>query len=81
VAERLPLYVAVGRAVKELRDERGLTQEALGFASGLDRTFVGAIERGERNLTMMTLEALAGGLEVDALQLVARATALQRGDS
>ena len=77
MAERLPLYAALGRAVKELRGERELTQEALAFASGLDRTFVGAIERGKRNVTMTTLERLAHGLEIEEPQLVARAKALQ----
>lgn len=46
--------------------------------SGLDRTFVGAIERGKRNLTMNTLERLAEGLGMDEAQLVARAKDLQR---
>lgn len=78
MAQSLALHVAVGRAVREVRGERDLTQEALGLESGLDRTFVGAIERGERNLTLTTLERLASGLDVDEAELVARAKRIQR---
>lgn len=55
-------HVALGRAVRELRARRGLSQEQLGFQSGLHRNYVGAIERGEINPTFRILIALARGL-------------------
>jgi DNA-binding XRE family transcriptional regulator len=47
--------IALGRAVYELRARRGLSQEELGFQSGLHRNYVGAIERGEQNITFRLL--------------------------
>lgn len=52
----------LGRAVRELRVRRGLSQELLGYRSGLHRNYVGAIERGEINPTFRVLLKLARGL-------------------
>ena len=52
----------VGRNVRQLRHERGLTQEQLAFEAKLDLTYVGGIERGRRNLSLMVLARLAGAL-------------------
>ena len=51
--------------VRDLRKLRGLSQEALADLAGLHRTYVGSIERMERNATLSTLEALAGALNVN----------------
>jgi transcriptional regulator with XRE-family HTH domain len=48
----------------------GLSQEALGHASGLHWTFVGQVERGTRNLSLHNLLRLAAALDVDAGKLV-----------
>jgi transcriptional regulator with XRE-family HTH domain len=55
-------YRALGRAVRESRARRGLTQEELGFMSGLHRNYVGAIEREEINPTLRIIFKLARGL-------------------
>ncbi len=55
----------LGRAVKELRIRRGLSQELLGLRSGLHRNYVGAIERGEINPTFKVLMKLSQGLEFE----------------
>jgi transcriptional regulator with XRE-family HTH domain len=55
---------AFGHAVRELRFYRGLSQEALGYAAGLHRNYVGAIERGELNPTIRTVLRLAVGLRI-----------------
>lgn len=60
----------LGRNVRRLRRERGLTQEQLAEDIGVHRTFQGAIERGERNITLQTLERLAGRLGVDSVSLL-----------
>jgi len=57
---------AFGEAVRRARSERGVSQETLAFSSGLDRTFISAVERGARNPSLVSVYALADalGLEV-----------------
>lgn len=55
-------HIALGRAVRELRARRGLSQEQLGFRCDLHRNYVGAIERGEINPTFRILLKLERGL-------------------
>ena len=54
--------VALGNAIREMRRERNLSQEALAAESELDRSYVGGIERGEHNLTVMNLQKIAAAL-------------------
>jgi transcriptional regulator with XRE-family HTH domain len=61
---------AFGRAVRETRARRGLSQEALGYVAGLHRNYVGAIERGEINPTFRVILKLAAGLRVEVSELV-----------
>ena len=61
--------------VRRLLLALGLSQEALAEVCGYHRTYVGGIERGERNITIATLEALAGALGVDPIALLVRADA------
>jgi len=60
----------LGRAVRELRARRGLSQESLGFRSGLHRNYVGAIERGEINPTFRVLMQLARGLDLQLSEII-----------
>jgi transcriptional regulator with XRE-family HTH domain len=53
-----------------LRNSRGLSQEAFADVLGVHRTYLGAIERGERNLTLKSLERIADRIEVDPLSLL-----------
>lgn len=66
-----PEYVTLGRAVREVRARRSLTQEALGRESALHRNYVGAIERGEINPTFRILRKLATGLQLPLSELIA----------
>jgi transcriptional regulator with XRE-family HTH domain len=66
-------HLALGRAVRELRARRGVSQEELGFRSTLHRNYVGAVERGELNPTYGVLLRLCGGLAVPLSELVALA--------
>jgi transcriptional regulator with XRE-family HTH domain len=59
-----PDMVALGQRLRELRLERSLTQEALADAAGLHWTYIGQIERGERNLTAKNVLRLEYGLEL-----------------
>lgn len=58
-----------GRRVRALREARGLSQEALAHHVGLHRTYVGAIERGERNVSLINIARLADGLSVPVAHL------------
>lgn len=60
----------LARNLKRLRRERGLTQEELADLAGLNRNYVGMIERQENAATVDTLEALAKALDVHAAQLI-----------
>lgn len=53
-----------GRLVRHLRKERGFSQEEFAFRVGLHRTYMGDIERGEKNVTLMTADKLAKGLDL-----------------
>lgn len=66
------LNATIARNVRALREGKGLSQEALAEECGYHRTYVGGIERSERNITIATLEALAGALSVDPLRLLER---------
>lgn len=59
------IMVDFGRRIRELRLKAGLTQELLALQSGLDRSYVGAIERGEKNISILNIEKLANALDVD----------------
>ena len=60
--DRLPALVALGKAVRALRVQRGLSQEALAHDAGIDRSYLGGIERGEHNVAVANLLKLAGQL-------------------
>lgn len=69
---RDPELVEFGRRVSERRAAAGMTQEALASAAGLHWTYVGQIERGERNLTYKNVLKLARGLGVPPDKLMPR---------
>jgi transcriptional regulator with XRE-family HTH domain len=64
---------AVGRAIRASRQAAGYTQEAFAHAAGLDRSYMGAIERGEFNLTLETLLKVTAVLGMSASELLGRA--------
>lgn len=53
-----------GERVKELRQKMGISQEDLAYKAGLHRTYIGMIERGEKNITIKNIEKLAKALDV-----------------
>lgn len=59
-----------GRRLKELRLERGLSQEQLAHLAGLDRTYISSCEAGRRNVTLRTIDRLANALGVDVTEMV-----------
>lgn len=65
-----PAAIAFGERVREHRLALGKSQEALAHDSGLHWTFVGQVERGQRNLTLHNILKLAAGLDIDPSELV-----------
>jgi transcriptional regulator with XRE-family HTH domain len=65
--------VALGRALRGLRQAAGMSQEQLGLEAGVQRNFISLIERGENQPTVTTIFKLAGALGVRASDLVVAA--------
>lgn len=64
--------LALGQTIVALRLERGLSQEQLALRSGLDRSHLGRIERGEKNPRLETVFTIVEGLEVSLVEFFAR---------
>ena len=63
-----------GEAVRNVRTAIGLTQEELADRSGLDRSYIGGVERGERNPTLTVIEKIAEGLGITLAELFSYST-------
>ena len=66
-----PLLRRVGHRVRKLRDEKGVSQEALADTIGVDRNYLSGIERGVRNLSLLMLRDVAKALNVPIRSLLA----------
>ncbi len=58
-----------GQRMRELRQGKGLSQEALALACGLDRTYIGSVERGERNISLINIHIIASTLGIPVKDL------------
>jgi transcriptional regulator with XRE-family HTH domain len=65
------LQQELGRRIRRLRIRKGDTQESFADKCGLHRNFMGAVERGEQNLTLKTLHIIAAGLSTTMAKLLA----------
>lgn len=63
------ILLQFGRRVRELRKAKGFSQEAFADQCGLDRTYIGGIERGERNVALRNIEVIARALGVSLSEL------------
>ena len=61
--------IKFGKKIKKLRVQKGLSQEKLALIAGIDRTYIPAIEKGERNISISIIERLADGLNVEISEL------------
>lgn len=69
MADPSTLLAGLGRAVREARAEMRISQEELGLRTGVHRNYIGGIERGERNPSVVTICRLADALEVPPSEL------------
>lgn len=65
------LQKTFGKNLRRFRDSKGLSQEQLAEVLGVHRTYMGGVERGERNLTLRSVERLAERIEQDPIVLLA----------
>ncbi|MGO4571036.1 helix-turn-helix domain-containing protein [Microvirga sp. 2TAF3] len=77
----LDIAASIGPAVRKHREILRLSQEELGDRAGLDRTYIGQVERGRRNPTMVSLQRIAHGLGIELDVLIATARELAAGRS
>lgn len=64
------ILIAFGKKVRELRIQKGLSQEELSFKADVHRTYIGMIERAEKNITLINIEKIAKALEVSPYELL-----------
>ena len=64
------ILIKFGIRVRELRNSLGLSQEELAENAGLHRTYIGMIERAEKNITLINIEKIANALEVPLKELL-----------
>jgi transcriptional regulator with XRE-family HTH domain len=70
-----PIHAAFGDALRELRKERGISQEALALKAGLNRGYYSGVERGQRNISLTNIAKLADALDLPASEVLARGEA------
>jgi transcriptional regulator with XRE-family HTH domain len=58
-----------GKRVRELRKHMGLSQEALALACNLDRSYIGSVERGERNISLLNILKISEALGISTREL------------
>jgi transcriptional regulator with XRE-family HTH domain len=64
------ILLAFGQRVREIRKSQELSQEALALSCDLDRTYIGGVERGERNISLINICKLAEALRISAKELL-----------
>jgi transcriptional regulator with XRE-family HTH domain len=70
-----PVHAAFGQALRELRAERGLSQETVALEADINRGYYSGVERGVRNVSLANIAKIADALGVPASKLLARAEA------
>lgn len=70
MVENKNILIKFGERVREIRKEKELSQEELAHKSDLHRTYIGMIERAEKNITLINIEKIANALEVEIANLI-----------
>jgi transcriptional regulator with XRE-family HTH domain len=69
----LGLLRALGEELRERRLDKGMTQQMLAIEAGCHRNYVSLLERGKKNASVLTLQAIAGALGISTATLILRA--------
>ena len=64
------ILIKFGERVREIRKEKGFSQEELAHKADLHRTYIGMIERAEKNITLVNIEKIANALELNIKELL-----------
>ena len=64
-----PILLSFGKRVQELRKTKGISQEELASLAGVHRTYIGMIERAEKNITLCNIEKIANALNISISDL------------
>lgn len=64
-----PALIKIGKKIRELRKAKGFSQEGFAYEVGLDRTYMGSVERGERNIATLNLIRIAKTLKIEVGEL------------
>ena len=67
--EKSKILIKFGERVREIRIEKGLSQEQLAHLADVHRTYIGMIERAEKNITLINIEKIAKALNVNLKEL------------
>jgi transcriptional regulator with XRE-family HTH domain len=70
MSKKQSILISFGENLRRLRKERNLSQEDLAFKADLHRTYIGMIERAEKNITLLNIEKLAKALKINIKELV-----------
>ena len=70
IMEKEPILLRFGKNVQEIRRSRQLSQEKLAELAGVHRTYIGMVERAEKNITLCNIEKIARALNVKISQLL-----------
>ena len=68
--DKQPILLLFGQSVQQHRKALGLSQEQLADKAGVHRTYIGMIERAEKNITLCNMEKIAKALEIDIKNLL-----------
>jgi len=60
-----PALVKIGKRIRDLRKSKGFSQESFAYEVGLDRTYMGGVERGERNIAVLNIIRIAKALKLE----------------
>jgi transcriptional regulator with XRE-family HTH domain len=63
------LLLQLGKKIRQIREDKGLSQEDLADLAELDRTYIGGVERGERNVTILSLQKICNALKINIKDL------------
>lgn len=67
--DKEPILLSFGKRVQELRKTKGISQEELASLAGVHRTYIGMIERAEKNITLCNIEKIANALNISISDL------------